>query len=58
MSRNANRFRERWWVDGLYEDENGYYRFDGQIDAETFSIASGDVGRNNAPALLFDLLLR
>jgi hypothetical protein len=42
-------------VDGLYEDENGYYRFDRQIDAETFSTASAHLGRNKAPALLFDL---
>jgi hypothetical protein len=55
MSRNAHRYRQRWWVDGLYEDENGYYRFDGHIDAETFCAASVSVGRNNAPALLFDL---
>ncbi len=58
MSRNANRgrrFRASWWVDGLYEDEKGYYRFDGQIDAETFSIAWVGLGRNKAPALLFDL---
>jgi len=41
-------------VDGLYQDENGYYGFDGE-DAETFSAAHGHVGRNNGPALLFDL---
>ncbi len=39
----------------LYEDQNGYYQFDGQIDAQTFSTASSRVGRNNAPALLVDL---
>lgn len=55
MSRNATRFREPWWVDGLYEDDDGYYGFDGQVDAETFIAASVNVGRNNAPALLFDL---
>lgn len=55
MLRNAHRFRESWWLDGLYENERGYYRFDGQIDAETFSAAAVDVGRNNAPGLLFDL---
>ena len=55
MSGSADMFRQRWWVDGLYEDEDGCYRFKGQIDAQTFSIACGHVGRNNAPALLFDL---
>jgi hypothetical protein len=58
MSKNANRvrgFRAPWWPDGLYEDENGYYRFNGQIDAETFCAAYTSLGRNNAPALLFDL---
>jgi hypothetical protein len=55
MSRNAHRFRESWWVDGLYEDRQGYYAFDGQIDAETFCAARVSVGRNNGPALLFDL---
>jgi hypothetical protein len=42
-------------LDGLYEDENGNYRFDGQIDAETFDSACLDVGRSDAPALLSDL---
>lgn len=55
MSRSSVRFRQSWWVDGLYEDKNGYYGFDGQIDAETFSAAKVSVGRNNGPALLFDL---
>jgi len=58
MSINTNPsrgFRQRWWVDGLYEDENGYYGFDGQVDAETFGAASAGVGRNHAPALLCDL---
>src|SRR5258705_3184552 len=55
MSRNVIGFRQSWWPDGLYEDENGYYRFDRQIDAETFIAASVSLGRNHAPALLFDL---
>lgn len=48
-------FRQRWWVPGLDQDENGYFRFSGQIDSETFSLATARLGRNKAPALLFDL---
>jgi hypothetical protein len=50
----ATGFRRRYWPPGLYEDENGY-RFDGQIDAKTFSRATVSLGRKSAPALLFDL---
>jgi hypothetical protein len=42
-------------VPGLYQDENGYFRFDGQIDSDTFGLATTCLGRNEAPALLFDL---
>jgi hypothetical protein len=44
-----------FWLDGLYQDDNDFFRFDGQIDAEMFLTASVGVGRNYAPALLFDL---
>jgi hypothetical protein len=42
-------------VPGLYQDENGYFCFGGQIDSDTFSLATACLGRNKAPALLFDL---
>ncbi len=50
-----SRSKAQIYRDGLYEDENGYYGFDGQVDAETFGAASAGVGRNHAPALLCDL---
>ena len=54
MSRNAHRYRQRWWVDGLYEDENG--DTDSTLSMRRHSQAAGvSVGRNNALALLFDL---
>jgi hypothetical protein len=31
--------REEWWVAGLYRDEFGYYRYDGEMDGATFSSA-------------------
>lgn len=55
MSTRANRVRTCSWIDGLYEDENGKYRFDGQMDAEMFDAACARLGRNEAPALLSDL---
>jgi hypothetical protein len=47
--------REEWWVAGLYRDEFGYYRYDGEMDGATFSTALMHVGRNDGPALLYDL---
>ena len=48
--------RESFWVDGLYRDEDGYFRYGGgKMDAETFATACMQVGRNDGPALLFDL---
>ncbi|MGW0158473.1 hypothetical protein ACWDUN_04025 [Mycobacterium sp. NPDC003323] len=48
--------RKDWWVPGLYLDEAGYYQFDGApMDAELFTQACSDVGRNEGPALLLDL---
>jgi len=55
---SPRRTREPFWVDGLYLDEYGFYGFDGEMDSETFSTAGGHVGRNNMPALLFDLVQR
>lgn len=55
---SPSRTRESFWVDGLYLDEHGFYGFDGEMDSETFSTAGGHVGRNNMPALLFDLVQR
>ncbi len=49
------RRRESWWIDGLYRDESDYYRYDGEIDGATFSAALMGVGRNDGPALLYDL---
>lgn len=49
-------YREPFWPDGLYQDGDGYYCFDGEIDADTFTLSSCFVGRNNAPKLLFDLI--
>lgn len=39
---------------GVYQDDD-YYRFDGLIDRRTFDKAAGRIGRNDGPALLFDL---
>jgi hypothetical protein len=48
--------REKWWIPGLYLDEDDNYRFSGSdLDAETFNEACADLGRNEGPALLFDL---
>jgi hypothetical protein len=48
--------REEWWSPGLYLDEDSYYRFTGgEMDTETFDEAALDLGRNEGPALLFDL---
>ncbi|WP_431959899.1 hypothetical protein [Mycobacterium sp. smrl_JER01] len=47
--------RMSWWLPGLYRDEAGYYRYDGTMDAETFSQARASLGRNEGPALLYDL---
>jgi len=47
--------RQSYWVDGLYQDSNGHYRFDGQIDADTFVTAAVHVGREETPDLLCDL---
>ncbi|WP_131813448.1 hypothetical protein [Mycobacterium kubicae] len=55
MATTANWFRQNYWIDGLYEDDRGYYRFDRPIDAETFSAAISTLGRNKGPALLLDL---
>ena len=55
---SPSRTRESFWVDGLYLDEHGFYGFDGKMDSETFSTAGDHVGRNNMPALLFDLVQR
>jgi hypothetical protein len=55
MSKNAIESRQGRCVEGLYEDENGSYRFDGQMDLETFDFVCARLGRNNAPALLSDL---
>lgn len=49
------RQRESWWVEGLYRDEDDYYRCDGEMDRETFRTACLNVGRNEGPALLHDL---
>ncbi|TAM63550.1 hypothetical protein [Mycobacterium sp.] len=43
------------WIVGLYMDDNGYYGFDGEMDADTFLTAARHVGRNNGPGLLLDL---
>ena len=56
MGEGGSRTRESFWVDGLYLDENGYYGFDGEMDSETFSKAGCNIGRNDMPALLFDLV--
>jgi hypothetical protein len=53
-----SRTRESFWVDGLYLDGLGFYGFDGKMDSETFSTAGRNVGHNNMPALLFDLVQR
>ncbi len=50
--------REEWWLPGLYRDEAGYYRYDGTMDAETFSQACTSLNRNEGPALLYDLYPR
>jgi hypothetical protein len=50
------RFRQTWWMDGLSQDEMGDYHFDGEMDVETFSAAAVSIGRNNAPALMRDLV--
>lgn len=47
--------RESYWVEGLYRDDAGYYRLDGEMDLEKFELARGHVGRNDGPALLHDL---
>jgi len=47
--------REEWWLPGLYRDEAGYYRYDGTMDADTFSQACTSLNRNEGPALLHDL---
>jgi hypothetical protein len=46
--------REPHWIDGLTFD-GLYYRFDGKMDADTFTQACYDLGRNEGPALLYDL---
>jgi hypothetical protein len=48
-------YRESWWLPGLYRDEQDYYRYDDEMDAETFTRACMHVGRNDGPSLLFDL---
>jgi hypothetical protein len=48
-------FRESWWLPGLHRDEDDYYRFDGDMTGEQFAEASGHLGRNESPALLYDL---
>jgi hypothetical protein len=56
--RPAQRYltRKEWWIPGLYVDEDDYYRFTGgEMDTETFDEAALDLGRNEGPALLFDL---
>jgi len=47
--------RGEWWVAGLYRDEAGYYRFNGEMACDIFSTALRHVGRNDGPALLHDL---
>ena len=51
----VRRHRESWWIDGLYRDETDSYRYDGEMTAEQFEKARHDLGRNEGPALLFDL---
>ena len=49
--------RRSWWPDGLYQDAGGYFRHRGpQLDLTNFRKYSAAVGRNSAPALLFDLV--
>ena len=47
--------RNEWWLPGLYRDEAGYYRFGGEMTGEEFETALLHVGRNDGPALLYDL---
>ncbi len=46
--------RESHWIPGLTFDGK-YYRFDGEMDADTFGQACLNLDRNNGPALLFDM---
>jgi hypothetical protein len=55
MRTNAVLFRHHDWVDGLFEDEHGFYYFDGKMDAKTFRDAVVGIGRDNAPTLLGQL---
>lgn len=59
MSIHFPKYRQPFWLDGLYQDGDGYYRFDDdrKIDAEAFAEAWSALGRNHAPALLFDMIL-
>ena len=38
------RHREWWWLPGLYRDEHDYYRYDDEMDAETFTRAHRILG--------------
>lgn len=48
--------RSPWWPAPLYRDSDGYFRWRaGECTGDDFEKAAAAVGRNDAPALLFDL---
>ena len=59
--RVTGRSRQPYWPEYLYLDAAGYFAVDPEdtaVDEEMFDDCASAVGRNDAPALLFDLHAR